>query len=167
MNCSRNSPPPLLQSGPVQALSRHFSSVHHQPCLCWRRMTVCRGASSWWTSSPQTSRGRSTCSSRRPCCTAVAWPGTGPMPAGCGQFVCVCASVSLEPREPPSVDFQCDNMQTLIIIVTNPPPPRLNPRPSAPMSLCVNPGSSGPSSAQQPSALAMHHSELASSSSLH
>lgn len=78
-------------------------------------------------------------------------------------------------RQPPPLQQQARFLQPRpslqqpppLIRPSNPPPPRLNPRPSAPMSLCGNPGSSGPSSAQQPSALAMHHSELASSSSLH
>ncbi|XP_075907496.1 REST corepressor 3 [Nelusetta ayraudi] len=78
-------------------------------------------------------------------------------------------------RQPPPLQQQARFLQPRpslqqpppLIRPSNPPPPRLNPRPSAPMSLCGNSGSSGPSSAQQPSALAMHHSELASSSSLH
>ncbi|KAJ4944956.1 hypothetical protein JOQ06_013495 [Pogonophryne albipinna] len=54
-----------------------------------------------------------------------------------------------------------------LIRPSNPLPPRLNPRPPAPMSLGgINPGGSGPSSAQQPPGLAVHQSE-ASSSSLH
>uniref|UniRef100_A0A671X3Z9 REST corepressor 3 n=1 Tax=Sparus aurata TaxID=8175 RepID=A0A671X3Z9_SPAAU len=54
-----------------------------------------------------------------------------------------------------------------LIRPSNPLPPRLNPRPPAPMTLCGNPGGSGPSSAQQPPGLAAHQSETASSSSLH
>ncbi|GLD67765.1 REST corepressor 3 isoform X1 [Lates japonicus] len=54
-----------------------------------------------------------------------------------------------------------------LIRPSNPLPPRLNPRPPAPMTLGGNPGGSGPSSTQQPSGLAIHQSETASSSSLH
>ncbi|KAI9518873.1 REST corepressor 3 [Dissostichus eleginoides] len=78
-------------------------------------------------------------------------------------------------RQPPPLQQQARFLQprpTLqqpppLIRPSNPLPPRLNPRPPAPMSLGgINPGGSGPSSAQQPPGLAVHQSE-ASSSSLH
>ncbi|XP_047189689.1 REST corepressor 3 isoform X4 [Scophthalmus maximus] len=78
-------------------------------------------------------------------------------------------------RQPPPLQQQARFLQprpTLqqpppLIRPSNPLPPRLNPRPPAPMTLGGNPGGSGPSSAQQPSGLAIHQSETASSSSLH
>ncbi|XP_044045293.1 REST corepressor 3 isoform X2 [Siniperca chuatsi] len=78
-------------------------------------------------------------------------------------------------RQPPPLQQQARFLQprpTLhqpppLIRPSNPLPPRLNPRPPAPMTLCGNPGGSGPSSAQQPPGLAGHQSETASSSSLH
>uniref|UniRef100_A0A671WXB8 REST corepressor 3 n=1 Tax=Sparus aurata TaxID=8175 RepID=A0A671WXB8_SPAAU len=78
-------------------------------------------------------------------------------------------------RQPPPLQQQARFLQprpTLqqpppLIRPSNPLPPRLNPRPPAPMTLCGNPGGSGPSSAQQPPGLAAHQSETASSSSLH
>ncbi|XP_033985505.1 REST corepressor 3 isoform X2 [Trematomus bernacchii] len=78
-------------------------------------------------------------------------------------------------RQPPPLQQQARFLQprpTLqqpppLIRPSNPLPPRLNPRPPAPMSLGgINPGGSGPSSAQQPPGLAVHQSET-SSSSLH
>ncbi|KAK1887046.1 REST corepressor 3 [Dissostichus eleginoides] len=78
-------------------------------------------------------------------------------------------------RQPPPLQQQARFLQprpTLqqpppLIRPSNPLPPRLNPRPPAPMSLGgINPGGSGPCSAQQPPGLAVHQSE-ASSSSLH
>ncbi|KAK5865510.1 hypothetical protein PBY51_019776 [Eleginops maclovinus] len=78
-------------------------------------------------------------------------------------------------RQPPPLQQQARFLQprpTLqqpppLIRPSNPLPPRLNPRPPAPMTLGgINPGGSGPSSAQQPPGLAVHQSE-ASSSSLH
>ncbi|XP_027138492.1 REST corepressor 3 isoform X1 [Larimichthys crocea] len=78
-------------------------------------------------------------------------------------------------RQPPPLQQQARFLQprpTLqqpppLIRPSNPLPPRLNPRPPAPMTLCGNPGGSGPSSAQQPTGLAIHQSETASSSTLH
>ncbi|KAG7220234.1 hypothetical protein INR49_018354 [Caranx melampygus] len=78
-------------------------------------------------------------------------------------------------RQPPPLQQQARFLQprpTLqqpppLIRPSNPLPPRLNPRPPAPMSLGGNLGGSGSSSAQQPSGLAIHQSETASSSSLH
>lgn len=70
-------------------------------------------ASSWWMSSPPTSRRCSTYSPRRPRCTAAAWLGTGPMPAGCGQFLCVRLS------HLSSVDFKFHIIQSIIVIMTN------------------------------------------------
>uniref|UniRef100_A0A3B4V415 REST corepressor 3 n=1 Tax=Seriola dumerili TaxID=41447 RepID=A0A3B4V415_SERDU len=78
-------------------------------------------------------------------------------------------------RQPPPLQQQARFLQprpTLqqpppLIRPSNPLPPRLNPRPPAPMTLGGNLGGSGPSSAQQPSGLAIHQSETASSSSLH
>uniref|UniRef100_A0A8C4I387 REST corepressor 3 n=1 Tax=Dicentrarchus labrax TaxID=13489 RepID=A0A8C4I387_DICLA len=76
-------------------------------------------------------------------------------------------------RQPPPLQQQARFLQprpTLqqpppLIRPSNPLPPRLNPRPPAPMTLCGNPGGSGPSSTQQPPGLAVHQSETASSSS--
>ncbi|XP_071401809.1 REST corepressor 3 isoform X2 [Centroberyx affinis] len=81
-------------------------------------------------------------------------------------------------RQPPPLQQQARFLQPRpalhqpppLIRPSNPLPPRLNPRPPAPVSLGNNPGNpggSGPSSAQQPSGLAVHQSETASSSSLH
>ncbi|XP_070684431.1 REST corepressor 3 isoform X2 [Pempheris klunzingeri] len=78
-------------------------------------------------------------------------------------------------RQPPPLQQQARFLQprpTLqqpppLIRPSNPLPPRLNPRPPAPMTLCGNPGGSGPSSTQQPPGLAVHQSETSSSSSLH
>lgn len=75
-------------------------------------------------------------------------------------------------RQPPPLQQQARFLQprpTLqqpppLIRPSNPLPPRLNPRPAAPMTLCGNPGGSGPSSTQQPSSLPVHQSETASSS---
>uniref|UniRef100_A0A674MW73 REST corepressor 3 n=1 Tax=Takifugu rubripes TaxID=31033 RepID=A0A674MW73_TAKRU len=78
-------------------------------------------------------------------------------------------------RQPPPLQQQARFLQPRsmlqqpppLIRPTNPLPPRLNPRPAGPMSLCGNPGGSGPGSAQLPSGLAANQSETASSSSLH
>ncbi|KAE8299964.1 REST corepressor 3 [Larimichthys crocea] len=74
-------------------------------------------------------------------------------------------------RQPPPLQQQARFLQppppaaaSAFIRPSNPLPPRLNPRPPAPMTLCGNPGGSGPSSAQQPTGLAIHQSETASSS---
>ncbi|XP_062294716.1 REST corepressor 3 [Scomber scombrus] len=75
-------------------------------------------------------------------------------------------------RQPPPLQQQARFLQprpTLqqpppLIRPSNPLPPRLNPRPPSAMTLCGNPGGSGPSSSQQPSGLAVHQPE---SSSLH
>ncbi|KAM9857363.1 REST corepressor 3 isoform 1-T1 [Aulostomus maculatus] len=78
-------------------------------------------------------------------------------------------------RQPPPLQQQARFLQprpTLqqpppLIRPSNPLPPRLNPRPPAPMSLNSSLGGSGPGAGQQPSAMAVHQSETASSSSLH
>ncbi|XP_038570709.1 REST corepressor 3-like isoform X2 [Micropterus salmoides] len=78
-------------------------------------------------------------------------------------------------RQPPPLQQQARFLQPRPTLQQPPPlirpsntlPPRLNPRPPAPMTLCGNPGGSGPSSAQQPPGLAVHQSETASSSSIH
>ncbi|KAM4584075.1 REST corepressor 3 isoform 1-T1 [Odontesthes bonariensis] len=77
-------------------------------------------------------------------------------------------------RQPPPLQQQARFLQPRpnlqqpppLIRPSNPMPPRLNPRP-APVTLGGNPGGSGPGSAQQPSGLAVHQSDTASSSSLH
>ncbi|XP_041839012.1 REST corepressor 3 isoform X1 [Melanotaenia boesemani] len=77
-------------------------------------------------------------------------------------------------RQPPPLQQQARFLQPRpnlqqpppLIRPSNPMPPRLNPRP-APVNLGGNPVGSGPSSAQQPSGLAVHQSDTASSSSLH
>ncbi|XP_072239646.1 REST corepressor 3 isoform X1 [Leuresthes tenuis] len=77
-------------------------------------------------------------------------------------------------RQPPPLQQQARFLQPRpnlqqpppLIRPSNPMPPRLNPRP-APVTLGGNPGGSGPGSVQQPSGLAAHQSDTASSSSLH
>lgn len=77
-------------------------------------------------------------------------------------------------RQPPPLQQQARFLQprtTLqqpppLIRPSNPMPPRLNPRPT-PVSLVSNPGGPGQSSAQQPSGMAIHLSDTASSSSVH
>lgn len=77
-------------------------------------------------------------------------------------------------RQPPPLQQQARFLQprtTLqqpppLIRPSNPMPPRLNPRPT-PVSLGSNPGGPGQSSAQQPSGMAIHLSDTASSSSVH
>uniref|UniRef100_A0A3Q3N9L6 REST corepressor 3 n=1 Tax=Mastacembelus armatus TaxID=205130 RepID=A0A3Q3N9L6_9TELE len=85
------------------------------------------------------------------------------------------AAPSLQ-RQPPPLQQQARFLQprpTLqqpppLIRPSNPLPPRLNPRPPAPLTVIGgNPVGSGPSSAQQPTGMAIHQSETASSSSLH
>ncbi|XP_076026807.1 REST corepressor 3 isoform X2 [Genypterus blacodes] len=78
-------------------------------------------------------------------------------------------------RQPPPLQQQARFLQPRPALHQPPPlirpsnslPPRLNPRPPAPMSLGGNLGGSGQNSAQQPSGLAVHQSDAASSSSLH
>ncbi|XP_047221091.1 REST corepressor 3 isoform X2 [Girardinichthys multiradiatus] len=77
-------------------------------------------------------------------------------------------------RQPPPLQQQARFLQpraTLqqpppLIRPSNPMPPRLNPRPT-PVGLGGNPGVPGQSSTQQPSAMTIHLSDTASSSSLH
>ncbi|KAM4750359.1 REST corepressor 3 [Anableps anableps] len=77
-------------------------------------------------------------------------------------------------RQPPPLQQQARFLQprtTLqqpppLIRPSNPMPPRLNPRPT-PVNLGSNPGGPGQSSAQQPSGMAIHLSDTASSSSVH
>ncbi|MEQ2206564.1 hypothetical protein XENOCAPTIV_031034, partial [Xenoophorus captivus] len=77
-------------------------------------------------------------------------------------------------RQPPPLQQQARFLQpraTLqqpppLIRPSNPMPPRLNPRPT-PVGLGGNPGGPGQSSTQQPSAMTIHLSDTASSSSLH
>nr|XP_020475997.1 REST corepressor 3 isoform X2 [Monopterus albus] len=73
----------------------------------------------------------------------------------------VTSSTSSSLHQPPPL------LRPPLIRPSNPLPPRLNPRPPAPMTLGGNLGGSGPGSTQQSSGLAIHQSETASSSSLH
>ncbi|XP_035770720.1 REST corepressor 3 [Neolamprologus brichardi] len=77
-------------------------------------------------------------------------------------------------RQPPPLQQQARFLQPRSTLQQPPPlirpspmPPRLNPRPSGPLTLSGNPAGSGLSSAQQCSSLTVHQSDTTSSSSIH